>query len=210
MDPDRPHGPDTLEDLLTNAAIDIPVSPPRSATKPHDTLTRAFHWATAALVFVLYGLYLVWERTPKGDLKHLLVVSHLSLGAALTLVLAGRIVWRSSSLSSRRVHKAGLGGLSARAVHASLYVLLVAQVLLGWNFRWAQGQPMSVFGMTVPSPFAYPAGARHTIAFLHYWIGTGIVVLAVAHVAAALFHHFVLGDDVLRRMIPIGSKANGD
>ena len=199
-----------MEDLLTNAAIDIPVSPPRPATKPHDTLTRSFHWATASLVFVLYGLYLVWERMPKGDPQHLLIVSHLSLGAVLTLVLGGRIAWRSSGLSSRIVHEPGLRGLVARAVHASLYVLLVAQVLLGWNFRWAQGQPMSVFGATIPSPFAYPAGARHTIAVLHYWVGTGIVVLAVAHAAAALFHHFVLGDDVLRRMIPIGTKANSD
>ncbi len=194
---------------MTDLTAGIPASPPRQEAEPHDALTRSFHWATASLVVLLYGLYLVWERVPKGDVKHLLIVSHLSLGAVLTVVLVGRLVWRSSSSSSRLVHEAGLRGLAARVVHLMLYGLLIAQVLLGWNFRWAQGQSMSVFGLPVPSPFGYPAGARHTIAVLHYWIGTGIVVLALAHAAAALFHHFVLKDDVLGRMAVISPEANG-
>ena len=194
---------------MTDLTAGIPASPPRPRVEPHDALTRSFHWATASLVVLLYGLYLAWERVPKGDVKHLLIVAHLSFGAVLTIVLAGRLVWRSSGSSSRLVHEAGLRGMAARAVHLALYGLLIAQVLLGWNFRWAQGQPMSVFGLSIPSPFGYPAGARHTIAVLHYWIGTGIVVLAVVHAAAALFHHFVLKDDVLRRMAVVGPEANG-
>ena len=144
---------------MANVTIDIPVSAPRSDPKPHEALTRSLHWATAALVVLLYGLYVVWEQVPKGDFRHLLIVSHLSLGAMLTVVLAGRLGWRSSHRSSRLAHDAGLQGLAARAMHLLLYVLLIAQVLLGWNFRWAQGQPVSVFGLPIPSPFSYPAGA---------------------------------------------------
>lgn len=66
---------------------------------------------------------------------------------------------------------------------------------------------MNVFGLSVPSPFGYPNGARHTIAVLHYWVGTGIVALAAMHAAAALFHHFVFKDDVLRRMAVVGPAA---
>ena len=184
---------------MTDAAIEASLSPARPDGEPHDALTRSFHWATAFLVVTLYGLYLVWERLPKGDAKHLMIVSHLSLGAVLTAVLVGRIAWRSSPKSTAQAHD-GLQGLAARAVHLLLYVALAGQVLLGWNFRWAQGQPMSVFGLLVPSPFGYPDGARHTIATLHYWLGTALIVLAAVHAAAALFHHFVLRDDVLRRM----------
>ena len=184
--------------MIDSASV-ASTSPALSDGEPHDALTRWFHWATAILVVTLYGLYLVWERLPKGDPKHFLIVSHLSLGAVLTVLLIGRIVWRSSPMSSAQAHDR-LQGLMARVVHVSLYVMLAAQVLLGWNFRWAQGQPMSVFGLPVPSPFDYPTEAHHAIATLHYWVGTAIVALAAMHAGAALFHHLVLRDNVLRRM----------
>ena len=184
---------------MTDSAIETSTSPALSDEGSHDALTRWFHWATAVLVLTLYGLYLVWEQLPKGDAKHLMIVSHLSFGAVLTVVLVGRVVWRSSPMSSSQLHD-GLQGLAARAVHVLLYVMLGVQVLLGWNFRWAQGQPMSVFGLLVSSPFDYSAYTRHAIAITHYWVGTAIVALAAVHAAAALFHHVVLRDDVLRRM----------
>jgi cytochrome b561 len=31
----------------------------------------------------------------------------------------------------------------------------------------------------------------------------------VVHVAAALYHHFLLKDDTLRRMLPFGKKSAG-
>ena len=192
---------------MANVTVDDHVPSSSHGSKSHDVLTRSFHWTTAALVLILYSLYVIWEQLSKGDFKHILIVAHLSLGALLTIVLLGRLIWRSSSLSSRQAREPGLQGAAARVVHLTLYLLLIAQVLLGWNFRWAQGQPMSVFGILIPSPFGYPAGARHTIAVSHYWIGTAIIVLAAVHASAALFHHFVLRDDVLRRMVADSPEA---
>jgi cytochrome b561 len=37
---------------------------------------------------------------------------------------------------------------------------------------------------------------------LHDWVAWTIIVLAVGHAGAALFHHFIVRDDVLRRMLP--------
>lgn len=34
-----------------------------------------------------------------------------------------------------------------------------------------------------------------------------ILVLAGLHAAAALFHHYVLKDDVLRRMLPVSPRS---
>lgn len=111
---------------MTDPTVDVPALPRRPGAEHHDALTRSFHWATASLVVLLYGLYLAWERAPRGDFRHLLIVSHLSLGALLTAVLAGRVVWRSSGPSSRLDHEAGLRGVVARAVHLALYGLLIA------------------------------------------------------------------------------------
>jgi len=57
---------------------------------------------------------------------------------------------------------------------------------------------------SVPLPAVLPADAGwvHTVGELHstiVWILLGLVGL---HIAAALGHHFILGDNVLRRMLP--------
>ena len=41
----------------------------------------------------------------------------------------------------------------------------------------------------------------------HNWVGWTIVILAGGHAAAALFHHFVLRDSLLWRMLP-GLRAH--
>jgi cytochrome b561 len=64
---------------------------------------------------------------------------------------------------------------------------------------------MSFFGLLIPPPFA-PMGraTHHTLMERHNQIGWSIVIIAAGHGAAALYHHFVLRDRVLVRMLPRG------
>ena len=45
---------------------------------------------------------------------------------------------------------------------------------------------------------------RHQLREFHEWIGWAIVILALLHALAALYHHYVLKDRVLKRMLPWG------
>ncbi len=115
-------------------------------------------------------------------------------------MIIGRIAWRLSPRSVSRNH-AGWQGVAAHTVHLLLYVLLGIEVVLGWNFRWAQGEALSFFGLfTIPAPAVYAPESRHLLAFLHYWTANAIMILAALHAVAALAHHYVLRDDVLLRM----------
>ncbi len=85
--------------------------------------------------------------------------------------------------------------------------LLSVQIILGWVWRWAQGQGVEVFGIfAVASPFTFPPSVRHVFGLLHYWNAHAIVALAGLHALAALFHHFVLRDAVLHRMASAGTR----
>jgi cytochrome b561 len=44
---------------------------------------------------------------------------------------------------------------------------------------------------------------RHLIGDWHALAANAILILAGVHAAAALFHHFILRDGVLRRMLPM-------
>lgn len=99
--------------------------------------------------------------------------------------------------------------LASKGVHYLLYVLLVAQAALGFAFRWAQGHPVGFFGLFgIANPFGpFTRPERHLIHDLHEWIGWAIIILAFGHALAALYHHYVLKDRVLKRMLPGGIPA---
>ena len=68
---------------------------------------------------------------------------------------------------------------------------------------WLEGHPLTLLGgIVLPSMLRESHELGSTIAEIHTWLGDTIMWLAVAHAAAALFHHFILRDGVLRSMLP--------
>lgn len=177
----------------------------------YDKVAVALHWATAVLVVVQFVLAVTWDYFPKaaqGNMQSL----HVSLGVLLTAVILARIAWRLMPGHRRPAIVSGWVKAASKAVHYLLYVLLVTQAGLGFSFRWAQGHPVSFFGLfAVPGPYgALARPARHQLHDFHEWIGWTIVIVASGHALAALYHHYVLKDRVLMRMLPgDGKRGSG-
>jgi cytochrome b561 len=129
---------------------------------------------------------------------------HISLGVLLTAVILARIVWRL--IPGHQVSSLQLGWvrLASKGVHYLLYLLLIAQAGTGFAFRWAQGHAVEFFGLFgIPGPYGQLARPdRRLLHEVHEYIGWAIVIIAFAHALAALYHHYVLKDRVLRRMLP--------
>ena len=62
---------------------------------------------------------------------------------------------------------------------------------------------MAFFGLGIP-PLTGEMGRplRQLLREFHHWIGWTIIVLALVHALAALYHHYVLKDRLLARMLP--------
>jgi cytochrome b561 len=170
----------------------------------YDGLEMSLHWATAILVVTQYLLAQAWGFVRSGTpVRHEMQAIHVSLGLLLIAVLVTRIAWRAGP--GRRLPPAdtGLVELAGQGVQYALYGLLVLVVGLGVFLRWANHDPLGFFGLfTIPAPYAFSKPQAHLIGTLHYWVATAIVIVAGLHACAALFHHFVLRDDVLWRMLP--------
>ena len=92
----------------------------------------------------------------------------------------------------------------------AFYLLLIVMPLTGWALVSAATfkVPTLLFG-TIPLPHlpflenaADPKAAEDWTKWLHGTLGWAIIVLLLAHVGAALKHHFINRDDVLKRMLP--------
>ncbi len=169
----------------------------------YDGLSIALHWATAALVFLQFGLAETWGFFPKAD-RDLLIIGHISFGLVLAAVIVLRIFWRLTFGRNSFETGQDLIGYIARMMHRALYVLIVAEVALGFLTRWTDNQPLSFFGLLIPSPFGTfskaTGGFVDDIHDVNAWL---IMILVGGHTLAALGHHYLLKDGVLRRMLPL-------
>lgn len=174
---------------------------PAAPTLRYDSATIVLHWLTATLVVLLWCIGQGVGFLPRGSVRVTAWSLHIVLGLALAVVLLARIAWRSGS--GTRLPAAGSGWLGrlATAMHHGLYALLVATVVLGVINAWVHGN--TVFGLfTFPKPVPGDAGLRHTIFEIHADLADITVIVAGLHAAAALAHHYLLRDSVLRRMLP--------
>lgn len=171
----------------------------------YDSASIALHWTTVALVLMQFLLAEFWGFFARPE-RHTMIMLHMSFGILLAAVVAIRIVWRFIPGHEMPPATSGWMEIASKFVHGLLYAMLIAQVALGFELRWAGNEAMSFFGLLIPSPFApLSRSTRHLLGEAHNWLGWAIVIVAAGHALAALYHHFHLRDNVLRRMLPGGA-----
>ena len=170
----------------------------------YDGVEVALHWTTAVFVAGLWLVAQSWSFLPRGsDQRHALQELHVSFGLLFAAIVAARILWRLGPGRRPLPATTGLVEVASKVVHYALYAMLLAQIALGFLWRWAQHQAFTFFGLFgVPSPLDIPKTQANLFGDLHASLATVILIVAGLHAAAALFHHYVLHDDVLSRMLP--------
>lgn len=178
------------------------------ANTPHrwGWIAMALHWVLAVLVLGLTGFGLWMTGLEDGLEKFRLYQLHKSLGVVVFVLVLTRLGWRLANPTPPLPgHLRPWERAAARFTHAGLYVLLLAQPLVGWVMSSASplGIPTEVFGvLPLPDPVAPNEALYDVLAWVHFGVAMTILALVALHVAAALKHHFVLKDDVLKRMLP--------
>jgi cytochrome b561 len=168
----------------------------------YDNFAITLHWLTVLLVLSQFALAETWGWFARPT-RHLMIVTHMSFGIILSAVIVIRIVWRLMPGHQMPPAASGLTELAAKTVHYLLYVMLALEAVLGFVLRWSGNESMSFFGLLLPPPFApFSKPMHHLVGEIHNLNGWGIIILAFGHAAAALYHHYVLRDRVLSRMLP--------
>lgn len=165
----------------------------------YDRTTITLHWATATLVPVLWVLGQTADWFPDGPVNTAVWSVHVTLGFAITGVLAGRIAWRASN--GRGLPAADSGALQflAKATHYLLYGLLIVVALSGVINAFVHGYDMfDLFNLPQVGDLAW----RRPITQWHGLAANILLGLALFHASAALLHHHLWRDGVLGRMLP--------
>lgn len=160
-----------------------------------------FHWIMAILIIGLLALGLYMIRLPLSLEKLKLYGWHKETGMLVLMLVMLRSIWRvSNMIPSLSLPRWELW--AARGVHYLFYVLMFAMPLTGWLMTSFSGFPVSFFGLFVfPDLVSTHPEYIHLFKKIHEWLGYGLIAIIVLHTCAALKHHFIDKDDILRRML---------
>ena len=136
---------------------------------------------------------------PHGPVNTAYWSLHVVLGFAFAALIAWRIIWRNSGGRRLPAAETGLLHLVAEATHYGLYLLLLTVIVLGIINAVVRGY--NLFDL-VSLPQIGDRAMRKPITHWHGLAANLLLALAGLHAAAALFHHYMLRESVLARMIP--------
>jgi cytochrome b561 len=174
----------------------------------YNAVAIALHWIIAALIVATFLLGLTIDDFPK-DLQDAAINGHALAGLAILLLSVVRLFWRVANPPPPLPLSVGaLTRTASLAVHMALYILMIAIPLVGIPTLLYRGRGLDFGLFAIPSPFARTPEIYRPLTEVHEIAAYAIVGLAVAHALAALYHQYVLRDDVLLRMLP-GSRRSG-
>jgi cytochrome b561 len=167
-------------------------------TKPQIAL----HNLMALLVIGLYLFGLSLESFPK-EIRGTYVNFHKLGGLLLVLLLLARVALRSvnppppfpASMSASFAKFAHLG-------HFALYALMAIVPALGISLSLAAGRGVNFYLFQLNSPFEANKALASQLIEAHEFAAHALIIVAAGHLLVALYHQFVLKDNLLSRLDP--------
>jgi len=171
----------------------------------YGALSIGIHWLMLLLLAAVYVFMELRELFPKGsDPREAMKAWHFMLGLSVLIVVALRLAMVVTSPAPRiEPDPPGWQKLSAKVMHLALYVLMIGMPLLGWLILSGEAKPIPFFGLQLPALMGENKQWAEWVQEIHEVGGTVGYVLIGLHAAAALFHHYFVRDNTLRRMLPM-------
>ncbi|WP_050462576.1 cytochrome b [Herbaspirillum autotrophicum] len=160
------------------------------------------HWFIFLLFVIALATIEYRGEVPKGDpLRDTLKTVHMLAGQLVFLALLLRVAARFRFGVPPEVAGPRWQTWSAGVVHGLLYLTMLALPVTGVLFTQAGGKDVSFFGLTLPHLIAASPDLKTSIKAVHEFIGNAVYYLVGLHVLGALWHHLILKDGTLRRML---------
>lgn len=178
-----------------------------NTSKYYTRTAQWLHWLMAIIFIVAYiigfysGNFLSYESD--GSFKGDIITLHKNIASVIIFLVIIRIFWRYThptpelpeTMSPTMKKMAHFG-------HLALYLILLTLPITGCLFSWSAGHPVPVLYLfDIPRLIEPNDDLLMIVKPLHIYISWAAGLLLIGHIGAALKHHFIDKDNVLRSMM---------
>lgn len=171
----------------------------------YTSMSKILHWLVAGLIVLQFVLASLAENADDAGLalrQLALLANHKSVGISILALAIVRLAWRLAVAPPDLPQTMVRWQLvAARVSHGLLYALIFLLPISGWLMSSASAFSVSWFNLVQLPDFVLPDPVlKEWLKGIHELLGKMLFVLACIHILAALKHHFIDKDPVLRRM----------
>ncbi|MDZ7735622.1 MAG: cytochrome b [Gammaproteobacteria bacterium] len=163
----------------------------------------ALHWLMLLLFIGVYAtveLHEIYEQSRTGDL---FMFWHFQFGYAIFALVWIRLILRlASRVPPADPNLPALMQQLARGMRILLYLLMILMPVTGWLTLGAEGHESTFLGLNVPILSGLGHSFGEIVEEVHEIVGIAGYFLIGLHTLAALFHHYVLRDNTMKRILP--------
>ncbi len=166
-------------------------------------LSIALHWITVIMMLAIYATIELHEIIPRENpLRGAMEDWHIYLGLCMLLLGVYRLFvnlrlqppgilprppqWQMRVTSLMKIY---------------LYILMIAMPIVGWIFVSAEGEAVKLFFIPLPGIAPVSESLAGIAEEAHEIFGVSAYLFIAVHALAALYHHYLVKDDTLKRML---------
>lgn len=177
----------------------------RTTSRQFTATAKWLHWLTAFLLFSIIAY--AWQfpfMAPQDRAEGIPV--HLSIGVLVLILTLLRLAWRGASPPPALPQSSpGWVRIGSGIGHFGLYALILVQAALGIWMAAVSPLDIRFFnGFNLSDLAPANALALDRLRQMHLVCAVLLTMIIIGHICAAIWHHIILRDDVLVRMLPFG------
>ncbi|MEF3109974.1 cytochrome b/b6 domain-containing protein [Raoultella sp. WB_B2P2-3] len=161
----------------------------------------ALHFVIAVLILALFLMQYV-RKLFDDDMHAVIREWHKTIGLILLILIVIRLVIRLRAAIPEAFDDGSyIRIFFASVVHFFLWALMIIVPMTGVSFLLVRGRGVNLFNMWVIAPVTDGNAVQGQLVLeLHRFAAWGLVILALVHISAAIYHHIILHDTLLSRM----------
>jgi cytochrome b561 len=171
-----------------------------ASPKRYNPVLVTLHWIIAILIFST--VFLAGEGEGGGTIAGIPILGvHMILGITILILLIIRLIvrWRTqhpdwASTGNRFLDKIG------ELTHWALYLFAFGMTITGISLALRGNRLARTFGLASAAPSGQFRPRGFSIGMFHGAVWFFLLLLILLHVGAALYHQFILKDNLLGRM----------
>lgn len=178
----------------------------RNTASKYGLVSKVLHWLIAVLfILQFYWIYMKKYWLPDGSktgIKYL-VYYHKSVGTILLGIAVLFVLWKIINKKPSLPNKMPSYELFlAKLTHFILGIVILVMPLSGVLMSMGSGRQIKVFdSWVVPQLIEKNKAIASNAHVVHEWCSYVVIAAVLLHVLAALKHHFIDKDDILKRML---------